>query len=156
MQITLISNSKVGRSRLIKNQPHTMSDYSTERVNGGCTQIKKYPHTYLQITSLVCFPHPFLTLIQSTSISSLHLSSRFQVALPQLTELHHGKFSVDAKLMDEKEKKNLPKQPAGSESSHCWLAGKPRAKTHLWALPLHMFSSCRDSTGSAEMNGTGL
>ena len=53
-------------------------------------------------------------------------------------------------------KNHLPKQPAVSESSHCCLAGKPEAKTDLWALPLHMFSSCRDSTGSAEMNGVGL
>ncbi|KAK4823336.1 hypothetical protein QYF61_001613 [Mycteria americana] len=38
-----------------------------------------------------------------------------KVALPQLTELHYGEFSVDAKHMDEKETKNLPKQRAGSE-----------------------------------------
>lgn len=53
-------------------------------------------------------------------------------------------------------KKNLPKQAAGSESSHYWLAGKPGAQKDLRALPLHMFSSCRDSTGSAEMNDAGL
>lgn len=118
-------------------------------------QIKKYPHTYLKITSLLCFPHPFLIPIQSTSISSLPLSSRFQVTLPNSTELHHGEFSVDAKHIDEKEKKNTPKQPADSESSHCRLPSHGLNQVSM-ALDLHMFSSCRDSTGSAEMNCAGL
>lgn len=54
--------------------------------------------------------------------------------------------------MKRQKKNNLPKQPAGPESTHCWLAGTPGARTDFWAL-LHKFRSCRDCTGSAEING---
>lgn len=72
-----------------------------------------------------------------------------------VNSLCHSEFFVDAKQMNEKEKNNLPKQPAGSERSHCWPAGKPQAKTDPSSSPTH-FISCRDSAGSAEMNGAGL
>lgn len=148
MQILLISSSKVGISRfhmIIQLMRWMEAAHKLKRIHKPTYKLS--PWSAFLILSLSSYSLPiFLTF---------PFSSRFQVTLLQLIEQCYSEFFVDAKQTNKKEKNNLPKKPTGSENSYCWPAGKPQAKTNLGSTPTH-FSSCTDSTGSAETNGTGL